>query len=120
MSGGNRAVLRVAHALVPLEFRGIQGLNDQDVLADAGEFTTRLLQNADYRVVAPLRGVVLALDAAAIARYRRPFMSLPVQQQDALWRSLRERPGFAQLRQVVRTSALMRISEWEGFLDGQH
>lgn len=101
-----------------MEFRGLQGLTDESVLADAGEFTVRLLNGADNRVLAPLRAVVAALDAAAVARYRSPFTSLSGKQQDTLWRSLRARPGFAQWRQVVRTSALMRLSEWEGFVDG--
>jgi hypothetical protein len=115
----NPALMAVAEALVPLEFRGLRGIAAEDVLHDAARFTASLLQAADSRVTVPLQAVVLALNTASGARYGRAFAAADPNQQDALWRLLRDRPGFAQLRRVVRTAALMRLSEWEGFVHGK-
>ena len=108
-------VAAVAASLVPIEFLGLQGLEDMNVLQDATRFTERLVAGGDPGVVAPLRLVAVALDGLARARHRRRWLELEESSRRALWLHVRDLPGFAQLRQVVRTSALVRIAEWEGF-----
>lgn len=106
----------VVRSIVPLEFEGLRHLDDVEILLDSADFSNELLSRADARVLVPLLWVVRGLDLAARARFGQSFTSLPEAQRADLWYKLRDLPGFAQLKQVIRTSALMRISEWEGFV----
>jgi hypothetical protein len=102
---------RTAARLVEIELLPLADLADTPVGADAGRYAARSLALAGPHIRLALTLAVLGLDVLTVLRHGRPFTKVRTDKAAAWWTLLSGYPGFAHLRQLVRTPAMLRFSE---------
>ncbi len=102
---------RTAARLVEIELLPLADLADTTAVVDAGRYAARSLGLAGPHIRLALTLAVLGLDVLTFARHGRPFNKVRTDKAAAWWSLLRGYPGFAQLRQLVRTPGILRFSE---------
>jgi hypothetical protein len=103
----NRTVAR----LVEVELRPLMDLADERAVRDAGRYAATSLELGGPHIQVALKLAVLGLDTLTVLRLGSPFSKARREPATAWWNTLRGYPGFAQLRQLVRTPAMLLFSE---------